>query len=291
MAIDDRTTGPQGPVAVTPYVLGRDGKLRGPQPGNPPAQIADSAALTANVAMQSTGDEGVITVRSDTPLPLKMADPAIFSNWDQPQPPLPQRSPPFVSGGPAEPPFPPPTNNGHAIGIGVAGEVGVGVAHGGEAPDIAQFVGHVTTGRTLIIRTVLNNRVAVQLSALSLLAALDLKIDTLRAGGSNSEITAFDDLKHRVEEFLAANEKAEETAIADTTLSIADGLRRYRTEKYENICDVGLLGIGLSFCAAAGALGVSDTNILAVTALAGGDRVVGVVKAAADLVWGKGDKS
>ena len=176
---------------------------------------------------------------------------------------------------------------------------GVGTAHriepsegalkiSGEAPDVAQFVGHVTSRRMVIIRAVLDNPVAVQLTALSLLVALDLKI---QAGGSNSEIAAFDDLKRRVEEFLAANEKAEETAIADTTLSIADGLRRYWTEKHETICDTGLLGVGLSFCAVAGALGVSDTTILAVTALAGGNRVVDVVKAAADLVWGKGDKS
>jgi hypothetical protein len=178
----------------------------------------------------------------------------------------------------------------NTVRVGAAAAAGVGVAQGGEAPDIAQFVGHVTF-RTVIIRTVLNNRVAVQLTALSLLAALDLKIETLRATGSNSEITAFDDLKRRVEEFLAANEKAEDTAIADTTLSIADGLRRYWTEKHETICDTGLLGVGLSFCAVAGAFGVSDTTILAVTALAGGNRVVDVVKAAADLVWGKGDKS
>ena len=143
----------------------------------------------------------------------------------------------------------------------------------------------------MIIRTVLNNRVAVQITALSMLAALDLKIETLRASGSNPEITALDDLKRRVEEFLAAHEKAEETAIVDTTLSIADGLRRYWTENYDKICDTGLLGVGLSFCAAAGALGVSDTTMLTVTALAGGNRVVDVVKAAADLVWGKGDKS
>jgi hypothetical protein len=161
---------------------------------------------------------------------------------------------------------------------------------GGEAPDIARFVGHVTS-RTVIIRAVLNNPVAVRLTALSLLGEIDLKIETLRAGGSNSEITALDDLKRRVEEFLAANEKGEETAIADTTLSIADGLRRYWTEEYGKICDTGLLGVGLSFCAVAGAIGVSDTTMLAVTALAGGKRVVDVMKAAADLVWGKGDKS
>jgi len=285
-----------------------------------PEPDADHVALTGNVSIRSMA--GGVTHRSDTPLPLRMVDPAILSNWwNAPQPPLPQRPATFINEPPAEPPQPPPTTRvvadsgvgiENTVRVGAAAAAGVGVAHGvgasiaegvgdtdasegafkinGEAPDIAQFVGHVTS-RTVIIRTVLNNRVAVQLTALSLLAALDLKIETLRASGSNSEITAFDDLKRRVEEFLAANEKGEETAIADTTLSIADGLHRYWTEAYDKVCDTGLLGVGLSFCAVAGAFGVSETTILTVTALAGGQRVVDVVKAAADLVWGKGDKS
>jgi hypothetical protein len=294
-----------------------------------PEPDANHVALTGNASIRSMAGGGV-TLVSDTPLPLRTAtDAAILSNWwDQPQPEqLPPRVPPFV-GGPTGLPFSPPTTRvvsdfgagiestaavsaGAAEGVGVARGVGASIAEAvgststahridategtfkisGEAPDIAHFVGHVTSRRTVIIRTVLNNRATAQLTALSLLDALDLKIETLRAGGSNSEITAFDDLKRRVEEFLAANEKTEETAIADATLSIADGLRRYWTESYGKVCDTGLLGIGLSFCAAAGALGVSDTTILAVTAIAGGNRVVDVVKAAGDLVWGKGDKS
>jgi hypothetical protein len=290
-----------------------------PEPVLPPG-VSSHTVLTGNPSFRSMAPGGV-THTSEPPLTLRTIDPAILPNSDQLPP---RRPPPFDPGGPAEPPFTTPTTRvvsdagggfeitaavGAAAGVGVARGVGASVAAGvggtahridasegtfkinGEAPDIAQLVGHVTSHRTVIIRTVLNNRGTVQLIALSLLAALDLKIETLRAGGSNSEITVFDDLKSRVEEFLAANEKAEEVAIADTTLSIADGLRRYWTEKYENICDIGVLAVGLSFCAAAGAHGVSDTNILAVTALAGGNRVVDVVKAAADLVWGKGDKS
>jgi hypothetical protein len=312
-----------------------------PSEGKPnalPATVDDHVELAGNAAIRSMASGGV-THRSDPPLPLRAAaDPAIFVNWDQPQPQQPQRPTTFIiNEPPAEPPFPPPTTGvvadagagieiqgtsatvqltgaearaeagefgvraaiGHAAGVGVANGVGTSIAEGiggtgqisGEAPDIAQFEGHVTSRRTVIIRTVLNNRVAVQLTALSLLAALDLKIETLRASGSNSEITAFDDLKRRVEEFLAANKKGEETAIANTTLSIADGLRRYWTKKHETICDTALLGVGLSFCGVAGAFGVSETTILTVTALAGGQRVVDVVKAAADLVWGKDDKS
>jgi hypothetical protein len=290
-----------------------------PKPEALPPGVSSHTFLNGNASIRSMATGGV-THTSDTPLTLRMIDPAILSNSDQPQPP--RRSPSFDPGGPAEPPFPPPTNNeqiltsvridasvGTAAGAGVANGVGAGIAEGvgntarridaaegafridGESPDIAQFVGHVTARRTVIIRTVLSNRVAVQLTALSFLAAVDLEIENARAGGSNSEITELDDWKRRLEEFLAANEKGEETAIADATLSIADGLRHYWTKKHETICDVGLFGAGLAFCAVAGALGVSETNILAVTALAGGNRVVDVVKAAADLAWGKGDKS
>jgi hypothetical protein len=272
-------------------------------PEKPFRSGADTVALTRNASLHSIG-AGSVTQRSDTPHPLRAVDPAIFSNSDQPQPPRPA---PFQPGGHIEP-FPVAEGfqpggfrpgafqgvNVPIIGVESEAEVGaLGVNEfkiNGETPDIAHFVGHVTSRRTVIVRTVLNNQVAVQVTALSLLAALDLKIEALRAGGSNSEITEFDDLKRRVEEFLAANKTREEARIADSTLSIADGLRRYWTEKYENICDIGLLGVGLSFCATAGALGVSDTNILTVTALAGGTRVVDVVKAAADLVWGKRDK-
>jgi hypothetical protein len=272
-----------------------------PEPEALPPGVSSHTVLNGNPSIRYIG-RGAASHIQDTPHPARAeADAAILSNWwDAPQPlQPPRRSVPFDPGGPAEPPFTPQTTRvvadsgvgiENTVRVGAAAAAGVGVAQGGEAPDIAQFVGHVTF-RTVIIRTVLNNRVAVQLTALSLLAALDLKIETLRASGSNSEITAFDDLKRRVEEFLAANEKGEETAIADTTLSIADGLRRYWTEAYDKVCDTGLLGVGLSFCAVAGAFGVGETTILTVTALAGGQRVVDVVKAAADLVWGKGDKS
>jgi hypothetical protein len=100
----------------------------------------------------------------------------------------------------------------------------------------------------------------VQCAARSFVAMLELKIESLRAEGSNSEITEFADLKHRVGEFLGANEKGAETPIVNTTLSIADGLRRFWTEKHVSICEktlnVALFGAGLSFCAAAGVLAI-----------------------------------
>ena len=86
--------------------------------------------------------------------------------------------------------------------------------------------------------------------------ALDLKIEALRAEGSNSTIAEFDDLKRRVEEFLTANERRQEASIADNALSIADGFRRFWTEKHVSICektlDMTLFSAGLAFCGAVG---------------------------------------
>src|ERR1700682_5605591 len=95
-----------------------------PEPGAlPPGN--SHIFLTGNASIRSMAAGGV-THRSDTPLPLRMVDPAILSNWDQPQAPLPQRSPPFVPGGPAEPPFPPPSNNDQVL-TSVVSYTGAGV--------------------------------------------------------------------------------------------------------------------------------------------------------------------
>lgn len=158
-----------------------------------------------------------------------------------------------------------------------------------EAADTAQFEGRVTPpSRIVIIRTVQANQAVVQLTALSLLSALELKIETLRAAGSNSEIAEFDDLKRRVEEFLAANAKRDEAPIADTTLSIADGLRRFWTEKHVSICektlDMTLFGVGLAFCGAAGILAVPTA--VTVGALVGRKDVVEALKATAKIFGG-----
>ena len=155
-----------------------------------------------------------------------------------------------------------------------------------EAADSARFEGRVTPpDRTVIIRTVLANPVVVRLTALSLLNEIELKIETLGSQRSNSETSELHDLKRRVEEFLDAHAKGDEGPIADTALAISDDLRRLAM--HENVRDIGLLGVGLSFCAAAGALGVSDPVILAVSAIAGGKRVADVLNATANLIWGK----
>jgi hypothetical protein len=227
---------------------------------------------------------GGLTQKSDTPLPLRMVDAA---------------QPAFVPGGAAEPPFPPPAAEGSFV---IGGQppppppsiddfAVSGTLTTTEAPDTASIIGHVTPlRRTVIIQTVQRNQVTVQLNALLFLAEIESALEAQGAGRSNSEIADLEDLKQRVEQFLAANAKGDETPIVDTTLSIADGLRRYWTEKYVNVCNIGLLGAGLSFCAAAGALDVSDNNIMVVGALVGGKTVADVFKAVAGLVWGPGNR-
>lgn len=155
-----------------------------------------------------------------------------------------------------------------------------------EETDTARFDGHTGLQRTVIIRTVLSNQIQVQLAAVSLLSAIELKIELLRESGSNSEVDEFYGLKRRVEEFLAANAKRDEAPIAEATLSVADGLRRFWTEKHVSICektlDMTLFGAGLAFCGVAGVLTVPTA--LTVGALVGGKHVVEVLKAGAKLL-------
>jgi hypothetical protein len=93
----------------------------------------DHVALNGNLTI-STMAGGAI--RSDTRLALKVIDPSIFSNGDQPQPSRRPRST-FDPGGPAEPPFPPPTATVDlgavdltTAGAGIAAGVGTYVLNG-----------------------------------------------------------------------------------------------------------------------------------------------------------------
>jgi Hypothetical protein (DUF2513) len=185
-------------------------------------------------------------------------------------------------------------------GTGLQGVSGRGMAGGETHPGRFQGVGakgmaageRLAGGhaglpqRTVIIRKVLSNQVEAQLTALSLLSAIELKIEVLRESGSNSEVDEFHDLKHRVEEFLAANAKRDEAPIAEATLSIAAGLRRFWSEKHISICekalDMTLFGAGLAFCGVAGVLAVPTA--LTVGVLVGGKTVVEGLKAGAQLL-------
>jgi hypothetical protein len=250
----------------------------------------DHIFLTGNASIKSMAAGGV-THTSDTPLPLRMVDPAILSNWDQPQPQLPQRPQPFVPGGPAEPPFPPPTNNDQVLtSVRIATAVKAGVAATGFA---AGAPVHNLVARDIIIgRAVATNQVAIQLAAVSLLNALDAKLETLHEARSNSEDAAvYENLKRLVEAFLAAQEKTDEKPVVESTLSLAEGFRNWWFKDHESICkktmNIGLFTGGLTVCALAGALGVSDASIVTVGVLVGGKDVVGALTALAKMLPGK----
>jgi hypothetical protein len=162
-----------------------------------------------------------------------------------------------------------------------------------EAADIAHIEGYVgLPQRTVIVRAVLSNRVEAHLTATSLLSAIDLKIETLRASGSNSDIDEISNLKLRVEEFLTANANRDETPIVDSTLSIAEGLRLFWTERHISICEKNARHDAFQrrSCFLRGVTGVLTVPIaLTVGALVGGKSVVETLKAAAKLLPGRED--
>jgi hypothetical protein len=120
--------------------------------GLPPAANSH-IFLTGNPSFRSLAN-GAVTHISETPLPLRMVDPAILSNSDQPQPP--RRRPPFVPGGPVEPPYPPPTSN---AGVGIAAGVGTFVLNGEPAdPDAKQSRFETLEARVAVLEAALAAR-------------------------------------------------------------------------------------------------------------------------------------
>jgi hypothetical protein len=280
---------PRGPASVRTFQADPGGYVLGPLPqsvdvhlsgvsadaeaGTPSVGTASGAGTANGVGAAVATAVGGTTIRHDTPLPLR-ADFPIQGQAEQSIS-IGQTATATVTDFPIQ---------GQAEQSIAIGQTATAIVT--EKADATEQTDAIVIRRTVIIRTVLANQVVVRLTALSLLNEIELKIETLRAHGSNSEIAEFEDLKRRVEEFLAANAKRDEAPIADTALAISDGLRRLLM--HEHVRDIGLLGVGLSFCAAAGALGVSDPVILAVSGLAGGKRVADVLNAAANLIRGKG---
>ena len=128
---------------------------------------------------------------------------------------------------------------------------------------------------TVIGRSVLNNQTALQLSALALLNSLDAKLAQLRDARSNSEDPAtYEDLKRRVEDFLAGCSAAEEAPAVKSTLSLADGLKNWWANDHISICNkalnLGLFSGGLAICSLAGALGTPSVVTIG-TLIAGKD--------------------
>lgn len=114
-----------------------------PEPDALPPGVS-SHILTGSPSIRSMAAGGVTHI-SDTPLTLRTVA-SIFSNSDQPQPQLPRRPPPHVvDGGPAEPPYPPPTNNDQVLtSVRIDTAVGVGIAAGAGAASAAARVHHLT---------------------------------------------------------------------------------------------------------------------------------------------------
>jgi hypothetical protein len=143
-----------------------------------------------------------------------------------------------------------------AIGIGVAGVIRAEVGEFKINDNDADLILH-RASTTLIVTAVRTNQLALQLAATSLIALLDARLEELRDERSNSEDPAqYEDLKRRVESFLAVSTLADEAPVVATTLSLADGLRNWWTNDHLSICNktlnVGLFAAGLGICGLAG---------------------------------------
>lgn len=179
--------------------------------------------------------------------------------------------------------------DGRAHGVGVAGVVRAGVGEFKLTGGDAEFT-LSRAPRTVIGRTVLSNQIAVRAAAISLLATLDLKLETSRIERTN-DVSEFEDLRRLIEVFLAAMADSDETPIVEATTSIAKGFRHYWDQEHVSICgkavNTALFAAGLSFCAVAGALGIDTASIVTVGALVGGKNVADALKAYAQSLPGK----
>jgi hypothetical protein len=164
----------QHPLGVNPMAMDPTPPSESaPEPNALPATADDHVALTGNMTIGSMATGG-LTVRSDTPLPLRMVDPGSYlSNWwDAPQPRQPPRpSVPFDPGGPAEPPFPPPTTSVVADaggGIEITTALGAGRL---ETLDDAVSVGEITISLSVPAVDIVERRIAKAPDLYALLAA------------------------------------------------------------------------------------------------------------------------
>jgi hypothetical protein len=175
---------------------------------------------------------------------------------------------------------------GRAVGIGVAGVVRAGVGEFSITGNDADLILR-RASTTVIVTAVRTNQLALQLAAISLLASLDAKLEQLRDERSNSEDPAqYEDLKRRVEDFLAASSSNDEAPVVTTTLSLADGLRNWWTKDHLSICNktlnIGLFAAGLGICGLAGALGTA--SVVTVGTLIGGKDIPSALEACVRLL-------
>jgi hypothetical protein len=172
-------------------------------------------------------------------------------------------------------------------GVGAIGQAGtvhfqVGTGHFGLA-------GEAVARRTVIARTVCANRASVQLAALSLIAGLDARIQQIKEGRSNSgvvdDLDELENLRKLVAQFLnALSHSTADEELAEATLSVKEGFRRWWTKDHAAICgkayNLSLFAGGLAVCALSGAVPDKYT-IMTVGALVGGPAVAEAIKSCA----------
>jgi hypothetical protein len=117
---------------------------------------------------------------------------------------------------------------------------------------------------------------------------LEARLDELcNARGNTDEhhqqITRYEDLKQKVEDFLAkaanyAVTKVDEPSVVKASASLLDGVKRIWAERHLHIADIGLLGTAAMVCRFTGPL----PTVVAGT-IVGGDKVADALKAAVEL--------
>jgi hypothetical protein len=139
-----------------------------------------------------------------------------------------------------------------------------------------------------IVSAIRQNHDAIEVLARSHLLLIEERLKALRDARQNIDeaqaaIAGYEDLKSRVEDFLQRFEHYapgadSDAALAKSSITFAEGLRRIWTERHVQICDVGLFGIGAGICMLGGPL----ATIVAGT-IVKGDTVVEAIKAAVEL--------
>ncbi len=142
----------------------------------------------------------------------------------------------------------------------------------------------LTTGIGNSVRV---NKVVLQITAFSLRAEFDAKLEQMHADRSNSEDPAqFEDMRRLVDELLTASGSDDEAPVVSATLSLAEGIRQWWTKDHLSICNrvlnISLFTGGLAVCGLAGALGPASVPIVA--ALIAGKDVASVLESCVKLL-------
>jgi phage baseplate assembly protein W len=146
----------------------------------------------------------------------------------------------------------------------------------------------ITRASTVIGRAVLQNGELIELAGVSFLLLVEDRLETLRQARLNTEeaqaaIEGYEDLKRKVEEFLAQATQfkagqTNEQELVSTKTSFADALSNWWTKRHVEALDVGLFGVALIMCQLADPLSVLVSGVLV-----GGKSVVETFKAAAKI--------